>query len=820
MERLWQDVRFSLRMLAKSPGFALVVVLTLGLGIGANTTIFTLVNRILLRPLPVSNPDEIIVPAIEHPAHPFLHGLSLADMKDYREQAKDVFLDMAAYSIEFLGLTADNRPERLTVNFVTGNYFSMLGVKPGLGRLILPSEGETPGADPVVVLGYSYWRHRFGGDPSVVGKGVLVNGEPFTIVGVVPEQFRGTYALIEMEAYLPMGMLGVVQDARNQLTKRDAHGMHVLARMRPGITRAQAESSLQVIAARLDQKYPDTNQKTTIHALPERLARPEEDGGSDIPRAAGIFLGLVGLVLLLACVNVANILLVRGTIRQRELAIRAAMGAAREMLLRQLLTESVLLAVLAGCIGVGLGVGAVRLIGAVPLAVQLPLRFDFTLDWRVLLYAAGITFAAAMLAGALPAWRAARADVISTLREGARGSTVGREHHRVRNILVGMQVALSVMLLVVAALFAESFGKSHSLDLGFEPRGIMNATMDVQLRGYDEERGRTFYRGLEERLKALPGVDAVTMGFSIPMGYYAASANVSLPGQTADSKEQRHGALYNPVDPNYLDFMRIRLLKGRAFTELDSAQSVPVAVVNETMAQRLWPGQDPIGKRFSIKKPDETFLEVVGVVRDGKYRGVAEDPVPFFYVPIAQRYLSARAVHVRSSLPAATLAPMIEKAVHDLDGSLPVYDVQTMEESLAGANGFFLFKLGAYIAGALGFLGLALAVVGVYGVVSHVASQRTHEIGVRMALGAAPRDILHMVLRSGLGLILTGMAVGLVGALGFTRLLASMLVGVQPYDPPTYAVVAVVLAGVALLACYVPARRAMRVDPIVALRYE
>jgi predicted permease len=274
------------------------------------------------------------------------------------------------------------------------------------------------------------------------------------------------------------------------------------------------------------------------------------------------------------------------------------------------------------------------------------------------------------------------------------------------------------------------------------------------------------------------------------------------------------------VDPNYLDFMRIRLLKGRAFTELDSAQSVPVAVVNETMAQRLWPGQDPIGKRFSIKKPDETFLEVVGVVRDGKYRGVAEDPVPFFYVPIAQRYLSARAVHVRSSLPAATLAPMIEKAVHDLDGSLPVYDVQTMEESLAGANGFFLFKLGAYIAGALGFLGLALAVVGVYGVVSHVASQRTHEIGVRMALGAAPRDILHMVLRSGLGLILTGMAVGLVGALGFTRLLASMLVGVQPYDPPTYAVVAVVLAGVALLACYVPARRAMRVDPIVALRYE
>jgi len=820
MEQLWQDIRFSLRMLAKNPGFALVIVLTLGLGIGANTTIFTIVNRMILRPLPVHNPDQLIVPAIEHPAHPFLHGLSYLDMKDYRDQSKDVLQDMAAYGIEFVGMSADNRPERLTVSCVTGNYFSMLGVQPGIGRLILPSEGEIPGADPVMVLGYSYWMRRFGGDPGVVGKGVLVNGQPFTIVGVVPEKFTGTYALLKMDGYIPLGMLGIVQDAQEQLARRGSHGLHALARLKPGVTPAKAEASLQVIAKRLDQKYPDTNDRTTIHALPERLARPEEDGGSDIQRVAGIFLGLVGLVLLLACVNVANILLARSSMRQRELAIRVAIGAKRDRLIRQLLTECALLSVLGGGVGIALGVGAVRLIAAVPLGIEIPLRFDFTLDWRVLLYATGLTFLATVLAGGLPALRASRQDVNATLREGSRGSTVGREHHRLRNLLVGLQVAVSVMLLVTAALFAESFGKSHALDLGFDPRGIMNAVMDVQLRGYDEAQGRAFYREVDRRLRAVSGVDGVTEAFSIPMGYTGASASVTLPGQASGPNEQRHSAGYNSVAPNYIEFMRIGLLKGRGFTEQDSEHSVPVAVINEKMAGDLWPGQDPIGKRFSMKGAEGPFLEVVGVVRNGKYRGVAEDPVEFFLVPIEQHYMSMRALHVRSSLPPSTLTPMIQEAVRDLDPNLPIYDVQTMDESLAGGNGFLLYKIGAYIAGALGLLGLTLAVVGVYGVVNHVASQRTHEIGLRMALGAAPRDILAMVLRSGLGVVLAGTCVGLAGALGFSRLLASLLVGVRTYDPPTYAAVAVLLSAVALLACLVPARRAMRVDPMVALRYE
>ena len=820
MDKVWQDVRFAFRVLAKSPGFALVVILTLGLGIGANTTIFTVVDRMLLRPLPVKNPGELVVPASEDPAIPYLHPVSYPDLKDFREQTKDYFQDMAGYLVEFVGLSADNRPERLTVSFVTGNYFSMLGVQPAAGRLILPSEGVTPGADPVVVLGNSYWKRRFNGDPNVVGKAVQINGQPYTIVGVVPQDFLGTYTLIEMDSYLPVNMVGVVQDGDRFLTSRQRRNVHALARLKAGVSRKQAEDALQVVARRLDQQYPDTNSKTTMHLLPERMARPEEDGGSDIAFVSGIFLGLVGLVLLLACVNVANILLVRGTMRQRELAIRAAMGAGRERLVRQLLTEIVLLALLGGVAGLAIGAVASRMIAAIPLAIQLPIRLDFNPDWRVVLYAVGVSLAAALLAGVLPAMRTVRANLQGVLREGGRGTSAGKEHHRVRNLLVGTQVALSVMLLVAAALFSESFVRSHALYLGFDPHGVMNAAIDVQFRGYDEARGRAFYRELLQKLRAMPGVEGATLAFSVPMGYNGAGAVVEVPGLESGPNQAKRLSEFNAVEPNYFQLMRIALLKGRALAETDTAQSAPVAVVNDTLANQLWPGQDPIGKHFRMKKLADRILEVVGVTKTGKYRGVVEDPSPFFYLPAEQYYMSMRTLQVRSSLPAETIGPMMVKAVRDLDPNLPIYDVQSMDESLTGANGYFLFKLGAYIAAALGLLGLALAVVGVYGVVSYSASQRTHEIGVRMALGAAPRDILRMVLSSGLGVVLVGVIVGTGAALAFTRLLASLLVGVKPYDPATYASVVLLLSLVALLACYIPARRAMQVDPMVALRYE
>jgi len=376
------------------------------------------------------------------------------------------------------------------------------------------------------------------------------------------------------------------------------------------------------------------------------------------------------------------------------------------------------------------------------------------------------------------------------------------------------------MLLVSAALFSESFARSHALDLGFEPHGVMNAVLDVQFRGYTEEQGRAFYRQLAQKVRTLPGVQAATLAFCVPMGYNGAGSSVDLPGQASEPKQAKHFALYNVVSPNYFQMMRIPLLKGRALADTDTAESHRVAVINETMANQLWPGQDPIGKQFRMQARGGAILEVVGETRTGKYRGVVEDPTAFFYLPEDQMYFSARTLQVKSPLPPETMGPMIVKAIRDLDPNLPVYDVQSMDESLAGANGFFLFKLGAYIAAALGLLGLTLAVVGVYGVVSYAASQRTHEIGVRMALGAAPRDILRMVLSGGLGVVLAGVAVGIAAALGFTRLLATLLVGVKPYDPAAYSAVVLLLSFVGLLACYIPARRAMRVDPMVALRYE
>jgi predicted permease len=820
MEQFWQDIRYSLRMLAKNPGFALVVVLTLGLGIGANTTIFTIVDRMLLRPLPVKNPEQLVVPAGEDPSLPFLHPLSYLDMKDFREQTKDSFQDMAGYCLEFVGMSADSRPERLTVSFVTGNFFPMLGVQPQAGRLILPSEGETAGADPVIVLGNSYWKRRFGGDPNIVGKAVQIDGQPFTVVGVVPPEFLGAYTLIEMDGYIPVNMIGLVQDGARYLTSRQRRNMHVLARLKPGVSLKRAESALQLVAQRLDQQYPDTNSRTTMHLLPERMARPEEDGGSDIAFVSGIFLGLVGLVLLLACVNVANILLARGTMRQKELAIRSAMGARRDRLVRQLLTEIVLLALMGGVAGLFIGGLADRMISAIPLAVQLPIRLDFNADWRVILFAVGVSLAAALLAGLLPALRTVRADLQSTLREGGRGNSGGREHHRMRNVLVGMQVALSVMLLVAAGLFSASFMRSHAMDLGFEPHGLMNAVVDVQFHGYNEDQGRAFYRELLHKVRALPGVEDATLALSVPMGYNGAGAIVDLPTDVSGPKQEKRVAQFNSVEPNYFQVMRIPIIEGRALADTDTQNSSRVAVINDTLAKRLWPGQDPIGKLFRMKRTNEAIMEVVGVTKTGKYNGVVEDPQPFFYIPVAQDYRSMRTLQVRSLLPAETIGPMVVKAIRDMDANLPIYDIQTMDESLAGVNGFFLFKLGAYIAAALGLLGLTLAVVGVYGVVSHVASQRTHEIGLRMALGAAPRDILAMVLRSGLGVVLVGTFVGLAGALGVTQLLASLLVGVRTYDPPTYIGVALLLTAVAMLACYIPARRAMRVDPMVALRYE
>jgi predicted permease len=805
-------------MLLKNPGFTLVAALTLALGIGANSALFSVVNAFLLRPLPVKDPGQLMVLANSHPENDRPHGISYLDFQEYRAQS-DAFTGMVALNREFVGLSTEGRADRVFAEFVSGDYFSFLGVQPAMGRFFLPEEGKNPGADPVVVLGNAYWRQRFGGDPSVVGKTVNVNGHACTIVGVSQENFHGTFSVAETQAYLPLGMAAIAPTDKELFTKRDFHALDVLARVKPGMSRSAAEASLQVIAQRLDREYPATDKGIKMHVIPEHLARPSPQNGAQLPIVASVFLGLVGLVLLVACVNVVNLLLARASVRYKEIAIRAALGARRVRLVRQMLTESLMLASLGGAAGAAVGAWVSRMLAGIQLPGDLPFRMDFSMDWRVFAYSAAAALAAGLISGLLPALRASRADVHDVLREGGRGAGTDG-HHRLRDALVVAQVAGSLVLLAAAGLFVRSLRNAHSVELGFRPDHVVLMNMDPAQQGYDETRTRGFYRELEQRVRALPGVVSATLSSTYPMSYENESAYVRTEDQAPDAAKKNPITGYNTVGTDYFETVRTPIVLGRALNAQDQDSALRVAVINESMARRLWPGQSPIGKHFYYDAAEGKPVEVVGVSKDGKYQWMFEDPLPYFYLPIGQQHSSQRVLQIRTQGNPQDWKLMAVKQIHALDPALPVYDVLTMEEALGGGNGFFLLNMGAGFAGALGGLGLVLALVGVYGVVSYAASRRTHEIGIRMALGADRSKILGMVLRQGFGLALAGIGVGIVVALGLARFLSNMLFGIRPSDPVTFSVVALLLGAISMVACYLPARRATRVDPLVALRYE
>jgi putative ABC transport system permease protein len=692
-------------------------------------------------------------------------------------------------------------------------------VKPAAGRFILPSEAETPGEQPLLVLGYSYWQKRFGGDPRVIGKQVLVNGKPATILGIVSKEFHGMYSIFDMDAYLPLSAVSVVEGSNRFWSDRDLRRLLVFGRLKPGVNIPRAQSSIDVIAERLAEQYPATDKGTTVRVIPEKLSRPQPYANSFFILIAGWFLVLAGFVWLLACMNVENVFLARGSVRLREMGIRATLGAGRGRLIRQLLTEGVLLALLGGAGGAFLGMWAGRLISSIRVAT-LPLRLDCSVDWRVFTYALASAVFAGIMVGSWPALRASRADLNSVLHEGAQGDSGGAGHFRFRSVLVIAQVAGSLMLLIVAGLFVRSLERVERIDLGFDPGHLLNVTLDPNQIGYDQPGTNRFYRELEDRVRVLPGVQSASLASSVPMGNFPRKARVYIEGRPRAPGQPPPPVRFNSVDPSYFETLRVPLLRGRAFTESDNETAPGVAIINETMASRFWPKEDPIGKRLSIKDAAGPFMEVVGVAKDGKYQTVAEDSQLYFYVPLAQSNSSKRILQIRSVTPPESLIGPAKQVIRSLAPSLPIVDVQTMEQSLEGAYGFFLFRFGASLAAAMGVIGLMLAVVGVYGVVSFVASQRTHEIGIRMALGANPRDILNMVLRQGTRLVMAGVVMGMVAAWALARAMVHLLVGVSASDPVTYVSAAILLAAVALAACYIPARRATKVDPMVALRYE
>jgi len=819
MDTLIQDIRYGLRALGKSPWFALVVVLTLGLGIGANTAIFSVVNAFLLRPMPVPDAHQIVVLAVTHEGNQDPHSPSYLDYKDYRDQS-DKFSALSGYAINFVGLSADGRAERVTANYVTSDFFAMLRVPALYGRVLHPSEGDQAGSEPVLILGNAYWKNRFGGDPNVIGKRVTVNAQPATIIGVVPEWFRGPYPLVETETYLNLGAMLQSSAYRESATRRENHDFRVIGRLKPGVTAQEAEAAMAVIASRLEAQYPDTNKSVAIHVFPESAARPEPNAAAHTPIVSALFLGLAGMVLLVACVNVANLILVRGSQRQKELAIRAALGAGRLRLIRQLLTESLVLAALGGAAGVMVGRWASGLLASIRLPMDLPVYFDFGLDWRVFSYAMGVALVAGIIVGLLPAWRASRANVHDALREGGRGTSESGQRMRLRGTLVVAQVAGSLVLLVAAGLFVRSLGNARSVDLGFDPRGVINVAMDLEQMGYDEARGRAFYRDLERRVGELPGVEAVSLAYSVPLGSNNVGDYVYAEGQQPDPNKRPPSYGYNQITPDYFKVMGIPLLRGRTFTDQDNENSPRVAVINELFAQRHWPGQEALGKRFRMADDKHPLIEVVGIIKTGQYQFIFAEREPYFFLPQAQSYTAMRELQVRAKVAPETLLPALREQVRALDANLPLFDVRTMSNALDGGNGFFLVNMGAVFAGSLGLLGLALAVIGVYGVVSYSASRRTQEIGIRMALGAQRGDILKMIFNQGIGLVGIGVAAGLGFSLLVARAMQNFLFGISAYDPITFAGVSLLLAAVALLACLIPARRATRIDPIIALRYE
>jgi predicted permease len=815
-----RDIKFALRQLSKAPGFTVAAVLTLALGIGANTAIFSLVNTLLLKPLPVPDPKQITTLALRENKGTVQVGISWNEYKQIREESGRSFSDVFATDINIDGLAVPGQqPDRIMTMYVSGNLFDGLGLKPAAGRLFLRSEGEVPGHDPVIVLGYDYWKQKFHSDPNVVGRPVTLDGHPVTIVGVAPKGFRGMLGYLTMSAYLPLSELplaGIPVDAMNDWKNRT---LVVNARLRPGVGLKQANATLNMAAQELTRLHPDIEKKLTLEAYPEAQLRINPGDPNAVFVFVGLFMSLAVMVLLLACVNVANLVLVRATAREREMSVRTALGASRSRLIAQMITESVTLALIGGAMGVVLGVGATSALGHIDLHADLPLSFSFGFDWRIFFYSFAVALLAGIVVSIAPALHTARANVNTVLHQGGRGAIAGR--HWLRDGLVALQIAGSLVLLVVAALFVRSLSAIEAMDFGFKPDHVTNFTLDAHEIGMADTEVRDLAANITARLQQVAGVEHVSHASTVPFSYVGnAGDSLIIDGVPAPPNPTDTGAGYNVVSPEYFRVMGIDLIAGRAFTDADNEHGKDVAVVSESAARKFWPHQDPVGHVFRMAGEKDRKLEVVGIARDVEFQLIqGGKSQPFFYIPYAQHAKgnTMMVFQIRSDRDLLSLAPMVERAIHTLAPQLPVFQVQTMRQGLYTMNGLLLFQIGASLAAIMGGLGLTLAVIGLYGVVSYAVGRRAHEIGLRMALGASRASVFRMIYRQSVVIVCAGLVAGLAMALLVARAVGSMVV-VSVWDPATYLFVATILALAAVASCYLPARRAMAVEPMVALR--
>jgi predicted permease len=813
-----QDVRYGFRMLARSPGFTAVAVVSLALGIGVNTAIFSLFNAVLIRPVPVVGEQSRLVWLRAPSSYP--------DYQDYREQARGFEGMAAATGTRDFSLTRGGEPEMVRGEFVTANYFEVLGVGAQSGRTFLEEEGREPA--PVVVLSHDLWRTRFGADPALVGRQVTLNGLGFTVVGVAPERFVGTEVGLNRDLWVPLSTEPLLNpqvagrmetgEGADILRRRNTHWLAVFGRLGAGVTREQAGAELGGIARRV----AEAQRGRVDHETLRRVELLSMSGGMD-PRdqeealpVAGVVMGVVGIVLLIACANIAGLLVARAAARRRETAIRQALGAGRARLVRQWLTESVLLGLLGGAFGLLLALWANDLL--LFYAHQTPLAaLDLRLDYRVLTFALCVSVGSGVVFGLAPALQASRLDIVTALKTEDALARASSRRSRLRAAFVTAQVTLSVVLLVCAGLFIRSLQSAHTIDPGFRVERALTVPVDLGLLRYGAEEGRGFYRELLARVESQPGVEGASLVRFAQLGFSFAQGQVFAEGR-ASAVGDGLSAGFNVVGPRYFRTMNTTLVRGRDFTEADREGAPAVAVVNETLAASLWPGEDPLGKRLSFEGAGGPFLEVVGVARDGKYRSLGDRPRPYLFRPLMQSYEPRMTLVVRTKGEPLALAGAVREQLRALDANLPLGEVKTLEEQFELS--LLPARAAAWTLGSFGLLALALAAIGVYGVVSYTVAQRTREIGVRMALGAGRADVLRLVLGEGLSVVGVGLAVGLLLAFAATRLVEGFLYGVGATDPLTFAGVPLVLGAIALVAGYLPARRATRVDPLVALRYE
>ena len=811
---LARDVAVAVRSLSRSPGLVAVVALTFALGIGVTSAIYSVVDAFLFRPLPGAHGAELVVLARTEEHLPQPHDLSFPDFRDYRADTA-VFRLLAGYTSRVVELNTDRGADRLWVDDATANYFTVLGLQPMLGRTFGPDDDRGVLAKPAIVLTYKAWVARFAADSDIVGRVIRLNEHPVTVIGVMPPEFHGVRPLVDIDGVTCLNQVwpaygGVLED-------RAAMIISAFGRLRPGVSLGTAKQAVQLRARQLETAYPATNRKVGAVLVPEHFARPSVSVASLAPAVATTFMTLVMLVLLVACANIASVLMARVLVRHRDLAIRAAIGASQWRLIRQVLVECVLLAALGGAGAVLVAYAALHAVDSIRFATDIPIRWGVGLDARVVSFTAVATLLAALAAGVAPAAAARKRNLGDVLKSGI-GNSASVGHQRLRSVLVASQIAISVVVLVCAGLFARSSANATRVSFGFRTDHLLMMSTALRPERYDTARGRQVYREMLRRGAAVPGVQAVALTRFVPFGYERDAATVVPIAPGVPLPVNGFSYFHDVIGGDYFEAMDIPLLEGRTFTDRDDDSLPRVAIVNDAFANAIWPGQPALGKRFHLGGANGPVLEIVGVVRGMQDLLLGETPKPYLFQPIGQSYQPEMTIVAQTALDPTSLTQPMRAMVAGLDPSLPVFDVRTMQDHLHNGQALLFTRIGSAVASVFGLLALVLATVGVYGVVSYSVAQRSREIGVRMALGARRGSILGLVVGQGMKLAWIGVTIGFAISVATMGAVSAVLYGVAPRDPVVLGSVAALLMGVVAVASLVPARRAMRIDPIVSLR--